>query len=222
MKKADCRPSRAVLCPTLADVDHVPRLDPLVLADHGDRLVLPVAPAHVVPGDHGVVGQLVLGFEHQRMAGVVRGLAELAADAAHRVAVDAVGADGLHVAGGGVPERHALRPRAHVPGHDREEHADAAAVEVGDHLPQARQPAGHVVQQVVLVAVVDADVRIDRPDQHGIDAAVARLAGRRDSGPPCTCPPPDRRRYRSSTITCGWMKLRRAQASSGRAYCPPS
>ena len=32
---------------------------------------------------------------------------------------------------------------------------------------------GHVVEQVELVAVVDANVRINRPDEHRIDAAVA-------------------------------------------------
>ncbi len=109
------------------------------------------------------------------MADVVGCLAELAADAVHRIAVDSVGADGLHVTRGRDAQRHVLRSRAHVPWHNREEHANVPAVEIGDHLAQPRQAAGHVVQQVMLIAIVDADVRIDRPDEHGINAAIAGL-----------------------------------------------
>ena len=65
-----------------------------------------------------------------------------------------------------------LRARAHVPGHLREQHADAAAVEIRHHLFEARQAARHVAQQVVVVAVVDPDVGIDRPEQHAVDSAV--------------------------------------------------
>ena len=49
----------------------------------------------------------------------------------------------------------------------------AAAVKIVDHLLQAGDAAGHVARQIVLVAIVDADVRIDGPDQHAVDAAVA-------------------------------------------------
>ena len=35
--------------------------------------------------------------------------------------------------------------------------------------------AGHAANHVVLIAVVDPHVRIGRPDQHGIDAAIALL-----------------------------------------------
>ena len=42
-----------------------------------------------------------------------------------------------------------------------------------NHLPQGGDAAGQVARQVPLVAVVDAYIRIDGPDQHAVDAAVA-------------------------------------------------
>ena len=46
-------------------------------------------------------------------------------------------------------------------------------MEVRDHLAYPRHAARHGPNQVVLIAVVDAHVRIRRPDQHCIDSAVA-------------------------------------------------
>ena len=113
-----------------------------------------------------------LRLERQRMADGGGGVAELDGNAGEGVAVDPVGGDRFHIAGGGLAERHALGPRADVPGHHRKEHPHAVAVEIVDHFLHAVQSARHVVEQVVLVAVIDADVRIDRPDQHRIDPAV--------------------------------------------------
>ena len=162
-----------VLRPAFADVDQTPRLHPLVLADHRNRQVVPVAPAQGVPGDHGLFVQSALRLKRQRMPDGVSSVAELDGNAIHRVAVDPVGVDFLHIASGGLAQRHAFGPRADVPRHDGKQHPHAAAMEVGHHLFDAGQPAGHVAEQVVLVAIVDADVRIDRPDQHRVDPAVA-------------------------------------------------
>ena len=46
-------------------------------------------------------------------------------------------------------------------------------MEIADHLADAGRAAGQVAQQVVLVAIVDADVRVNRPKQDGVDSAVA-------------------------------------------------
>jgi hypothetical protein len=55
--------------------------------------------------------------------------------------------------------------------------AHSPAVKVVNHLANARNAARHRANHVVLIPVVDAHVRIGRPDEHGIDSAVA-LAGR--------------------------------------------
>ena len=63
--------------------------------------------------------------------------------------------------------------RAFVPHHHGKEHAHAAAMKVGDHLPHALDAARHGLDHLKLVAIVDPHVRIGRPHQHRIDAAVA-------------------------------------------------
>src|SRR6516164_3140556 len=46
-------------------------------------------------------------------------------------------------------------------------------MKVGDHLAKRGDTAGHVAQEIELVAIIDADVGIYRPEQDTIDAAVA-------------------------------------------------
>ena len=65
--------------------------------------------------------------------------------------------------------------RALIPYHHRKKHAHSATVEIRDHLPHARDATGHVAQQVVLIAVVDAHVWIRLPNQHAVNASVAAL-----------------------------------------------
>ena len=48
-------------------------------------------------------------------------------------------------------------------------------MEIGDHLPHAGDASRHAADQVVLVAVIDAHVRIGGPDQHRVDSAIALL-----------------------------------------------
>ena len=79
----------------------------------------------------------------------------------------------LHERGDGVGPGLVGRAGALVPHHHGEEDADAAAVEVGDHLANAFDAAGHGLDHLQLVAVVDAHVWIGGPDEHGVDAAVA-------------------------------------------------
>src|SRR5438094_434118 len=56
-----------VAAPASADVDHVARLEPLELADAGDKRILPVAPRLIVPGQALFIGIVVFRLEHQRM-----------------------------------------------------------------------------------------------------------------------------------------------------------
>ena len=92
-----------------------------------------------------------------------------------RVAVDAVGADRAHALGDRIRPRHARIVRALVPQHHREQHPHAAAMEVRDHAAHALESPGHVLEHVELVAIVDAEVRVRRPDQYRVDATVAAL-----------------------------------------------
>ena len=53
------------------------------------------------------------------------------------------------------------------------EDAHAAAMKVGDHLSNAFDAAGHGLDHLELVAVVDAHVGVGRPDEDGVDSAIA-------------------------------------------------
>ncbi len=158
--------------PAAADVDHVARLDPFPAAHGGNETIFPVAPAQVVPRDGLVVGAGVFRLQRQRVAVLVRRRAKGAGDKIHGVAVDAVGADLAQVFSSGRGERAGI-VRADVPRHDGKQNADAALMEIAYHLLEAGDAAGHIVQQIELIAVVDADVGVHGPDEDGIDAAVA-------------------------------------------------
>ncbi len=109
------------------------------------------------------------------MAGRVRRRAISTRHAAEGVAVDAIGADLLEQAGNRLRHAERLGPRARFPRHGGKKHAHAVAMEVRDHVFERRESSRHVSQHVELVAVVDADVGIDRPQQHAVDPAVALL-----------------------------------------------
>ena len=94
-------------------------------------------------------------------------------------------------------------------------------MEVGNHLRTPATPPGMAADQVVLIAIVDAHIRISRPDQDGIDAAVAlfeivevsvhRVLAR------------DRIvEYRSCTIICGWKKPDCVHLNAGKSYLTSS
>ena len=123
--------------------------------------------------DHVEIFESPLGLEGDGMLRFVGGFDELAAEAGHGVAVDAVGPKFGHELSGGFGEWLAFVVGAGVPGHDGEQHFHAVCVEVVDHRTHAGDAAGKVAHHVVLVAVVDADVRVDGPQQDGVDAAVA-------------------------------------------------
>jgi len=136
----------------------------------------------------------------------------------HRVAVDAIRVDLLKQFRRRGRERFALIACARIPGHHGKQHVNAAALKVADHFPDTFNAARQITQQVVLIAIIDADIRVDGPEQHGIDSAVAlrhifqiaidRVFSR------------DRIiKYRSSTIACGCTYALCAHANSSRRYC---
>src|SRR5690348_13630523 len=81
-----------------------------------------------------------------------------------RVAVDAIGANLFHQL------RDGLRPwltgiaRALIPHHHREEHANAPAMEICNHLLDSRNASLHEANHVVLIAIVYSHVGISRPN----------------------------------------------------------
>src|SRR5258708_33115197 len=89
------------------------------------------------------------------------------------VAVDPVGPDGSGEPDDRVPVGCAGGFGAIVPGCRGDEDPDATAVEIRHDLLQAGEAAGQVAGEVSLVAVINADVGINIPDQHAVDAAVA-------------------------------------------------
>jgi len=105
----------------------------------------------------------------------IAGVEERARHAVEGVAVDAVGADRLHDRRQAVPVRATGVAGAVIPGLGRQEHLDPAPVEGIDRALEAVEAAGQVMRQVELVAVVDADVGVDVPDQHRIEATEAPL-----------------------------------------------
>mmetsp|Transcript_41611 Transcript_41611/g.97737 ORF Transcript_41611/g.97737 Transcript_41611/m.97737 type:complete len:370 (-) Transcript_41611:7873-8982(-) len=159
--------------PAVAHMHHVAWLQPLPLADQRHEWHLPVAPAQRVEGQHGVVLQRQLGLQRQRHAKGLRGAQEIGRHAGHGVAIDTVSADCRQKLDGGLGLAAAFVPRADVPWHGRKEHAHALALEVLHHAFHAGHAAGHVAQQVPLVAVVHPTVRVHRPQQHAVDAAIA-------------------------------------------------
>ena len=135
-----------------------------------------LAPALHVPVQNVIAGlRGRLRLQHDRMPALRAGIEERARHAAVRVAVDAVRADRRDELGHQLPVGLAVRPRAVVPGHRRQEHLDAAPMEIGDRAAQPGEAARQIVREVELVAIVDADVRVDVPEQHAVDAAVAAL-----------------------------------------------
>ena len=109
------------------------------------------------------------------MAGGIARDAEAARDTIIRIAVDTIGADFRQQAGDRFRETSRFGARALVPRHVGEEDADVPPVKLVHHLLERREAARHVAKQVELVAVVDADIGVDGPEQYAVDAAVTAV-----------------------------------------------
>ena len=167
----------AISAPAVFDVDQVPWLQPLQLRHRGNHVRGDLlGPALHVPAEN-MIASICCGLrlQHHRSPRCVAGVEERPRDAAVGVAVDAVGINGLYEARHDFPVALRMCPGAVVPGHCRQKHLDPTFVEVGHYAAQPIHAAGQVVRQIELVAIVDADVRINIPEQHAVDSAVATL-----------------------------------------------
>ncbi len=95
-----------------------------------------------------------------------------APEAGHGVAIEAIGAKVFHEAGGCFGEWLAFIARSCIPRHNRKQNMHSTAMKIADHLPHARYASRQIAHHVVLVSVVDAYIRVDRPEEDGIDTAV--------------------------------------------------
>src|SRR5579883_2766829 len=161
--------------PAVADVHHITRLKPFILADRRLKSIFPIAPYSVVPGNRRIVIAAVaaLGLEDNRVTGLIRSGAESQRNGAHSVAIDSISSNRGHQMREGLPVGATFGARSLIPRVVGKQHADAMAVKVLNHLPQARDSARHVTNQVKLIAIVNSDVGIGWPDEHGVDAAIA-------------------------------------------------
>ena len=107
------------------------------------------------------------------MAGLIGSDAVLTGNRGHGVAVDAVRAHFGEFFGQSSRFGQAEVARTLIPQHHGEEDAHAATVEVGHHLADGGDSAGHVAEVIELAAVIDADVGIGVPDEDGVDTSVA-------------------------------------------------
>ena len=114
-------------------------------------------------------------FERQWMSDRIGSGPESPGDSAKRVTVDAVRSHFRHQFCGCLPVRGAYVARALVPRHEGEENLDSAAMKIGDHLLDPCDAPRQGTNHVVLVAVVNANIRIHRPDEHGVNATVTLL-----------------------------------------------
>jgi hypothetical protein len=153
----------------------VSRLEPLVLAYRRYKIVLPVAPGHVVVVQHLVGRRAKLRFKRKRMAEGIRGAPEGAGNTLQRVSIDAVRSYVSKLPGESFCIRQAFLASALVPQHGGKEHMHPVPMESSDKLLYCLFATGKIRDEVILVAIVDADVRIGRPYEHAVDAAVARL-----------------------------------------------
>ena len=161
-----------VAVPAVADVRHVPRLQPLVTVHHGDERKAVLAPGHDVPGQ-GFIAGVRFRLKRQRMPNLLRTQREAQRHAVLCVAVHAVRVNLLHQRRNRVGPRLVGLVRALVPHHHREEHADASTVKVGDHLADALDTPRHRRNHFKLIPVVDPHVGVGSPNQHRIDPAIA-------------------------------------------------
>ena len=116
-----------------------------------------------------------LRLEREGMADRVGRGAEFLGRAFQSVEIDSVGADffqQLRKHGGG---GRAFVARAVIPGKNWKHDAHAAAVKLLDDLAQRGKSSRQIAQQVELVAVVHAEVRIHRPNQHCVNRTDAPL-----------------------------------------------
>jgi hypothetical protein len=167
----------AVAAPAVLDVHDVARLEPLELEHRRNRFLRDLlAPALHVPIQNVIAGlRGGLRLQHDSRPTLRTRIEECARHAAVGIAVDAVRTDRRDQLRHQFPVGLAVRPRAVVPRHRRQKHLHAALVEISDCALEAGDAPWQIVRHVEMVAIIDADVRVDVPQQHAVDAAVTTL-----------------------------------------------
>jgi len=109
------------------------------------------------------------------MAGSNGGDAKIGGNAFEGVEVDAVGADLFQELRERGPGRSGFFAGARIPGEDGEEDFDVVTVEIVDKFLESGETAGEIAEEIELVAIVDAKIGIDVPEEDGVDGAEAAL-----------------------------------------------
>src|SRR5947199_6256659 len=158
----------------VGDIHHMPRLEPLALAHHRhERIFLafpgnPVVPADVGPSER-FVANFELRFQRERMPNRVGSQPELDRNALKRIKVDPIRIDIFKELRKSNPSRRSLFSRACVPRNEWEENLDSVAVKLLNNLTNRGNAAREIAQQIELIAIINAEVGIDVPNQDGID-----------------------------------------------------
>ena len=163
-----------VAFPAIRDIYHVPRFQPFVFVDHRYKRKLILPPGHHVPSKRFVSGT-AFRLECQRVSDLVGSCREGEWHSILGVAIDAVGSDLRHQLGNGIRPIHARISGSLVPHHHWEQHANAAAMEISNHSAHSFDPARHIPDHVLLIAIVNSHVWVRRPNEHGVDATVSFL-----------------------------------------------
>src|SRR5437016_6081227 len=165
---------RFVASKTSCGIYHMPRLEPLALAHHRYEWIFlafpgnPVVPADVAPGER-FVANFELRLQRERMPNCVGSQPELDRNALERVEIYPIRIDIFEELRKSNPSRRSLFSRACVPGNEREENLDSVAVKLLNHLTNRGNAAREIAQQIELIAIINAEVGIDVPNQDGID-----------------------------------------------------
>src|SRR6266550_5026796 len=158
----------------ISDIHHVAWLQPLALAHHRHEWIFlafpcnPVVPADVAPGER-FVANFELRLQRERMPNRVGSQRESNRNALKRIKVDPIRIDIFKELRKSNPSRRSLFSRACVPRNEREENLDSVAVKLLNHLTNRGNAAREIAQQIELIAIINAEVGIDVPNQDGID-----------------------------------------------------
>src|SRR5207245_8836548 len=165
---------RFVASKAIGDIHHMPRLEPFTLAHHRHKGIFlsfpghPIVPTNVGPGDRFIT-KIKLRLECEGMTRGVRSQSELNGNALKRIKVDPIRIDIFKELRKSNPSRPSLFSRACVPRNEREENLDSVAVKLLNHLTNRANAAREIAQQIELIAIINAEVVIDVPNQDGID-----------------------------------------------------
>src|ERR1700693_2222563 len=109
------------------------------------------------------------------MARKVGGLCEGKWDSILGVTVNAVGTNLAHPFGNRLSPGLTWIVGALIPHHHRKQYSNATLVKFCDQLPNTIKAAGHRRDHIELVAIINSKIWVIRPQQNGVDAAIALL-----------------------------------------------